>query len=248
MSEPEQPASDAEGLTPPDDDVPSSKDLSLSAGGAGRALSGTEVEDILRRASDADGSPHLPVTDGPTVADLMEAALEVGLDPANVRRASAVTPADLGGASRQITGAPTRTAMRADLPGAPPSDWSFVADAAQRVTGRPGEVVQTGPDGVVWRENHGLGRTRVSADARGLYVEVDRGGYYLAHWFAGLLGWAALSSVLPVTLGPVLASVLFLVTPVLMARPFWKRSHAKTRRQLEELTMELLRAAEEHVD
>jgi hypothetical protein len=76
-------------------------------------------------------------------------------------------------------------------------------------------------------------------------IVADRTGhYYLVHWFLGLLGWAGLSVIAPFSAGPLAATLLWLVTPVLLARPFWTRSDRATREALEELAMELLRVAD----
>lgn len=143
-----------------------------------------------------------------------------------------------------ITGAPTTLAMSADLSEAP-ADWSAVTQAAQRVTGRRGEVLTDEAGTYLWHESHGLGRTTVTATSTGLRVESDRAGHYLAHWFGGLLVWAVASAALPLSLGPLIGALLFLVTPVVLARPLWRRSDNKARVRLEELAMELLRAADE---
>jgi hypothetical protein len=107
-----------------------------------RRFTDREVQVILRRASNAETSPHLPTRDGPTLSDLVEAAREVGLDVDAVRRAAA-------------------------------------------------------------------------------------------------------SAALPLSLGPLIGALLFLVTPVVLARPLWRRSDNKARVRLEELAMELPRAADE---
>ena len=99
---------------------------------------------------------------------------------------------------------------------------------------------------LVWRENHGLGRTTLIANDSGLVLEADRAGHYLAYWFAGLLAWALASAALPFVLGPVASTFLFLATPFVVARPFWNRSNKRAQRHLEEVAMELLRAAEDN--
>ena len=76
-------------------------------------------------------------------------------------------------------------------------------------------------------------------------IVADRTGhYYLVHWFLGLLGWAGLSVIAPFSTGPLAATLLWLVTPVPLARLFWTRSDRATREALEELAMELLRVAD----
>ena len=76
-------------------------------------------------------------------------------------------------------------------------------------------------------------------------IVADRTGHYLVHWFLGLLGWVGLSSIAPFSVGPLAATLLLLVTPVLLARPFWSRSARATRAKLDKLAMELLRIADE---
>ncbi|MBT3499406.1 MAG: hypothetical protein HOD00_07805 [Gemmatimonadales bacterium] len=155
-------------------------------------------------------------------------------------------PVQAGRGTDFIIGAPTTLAMSADFSGVP-ADWSAITQAAQRVTGRQGEVMTDQTGAYRWHESHGLGRTTVTATNTGLRVEFDRAGDYLAHWFGGLLAWAAASAALPLSLGPLTGALLFLLTPVVLARPFWRRSDNKARVRLEELAMELLRAANERV-
>ena len=55
-----------------------------------RRFADDEVADILRRASVREAAVGLPSPHDPTLADLMVAAAEAGMDPAEVRRAAAV--------------------------------------------------------------------------------------------------------------------------------------------------------------
>ncbi len=109
-------------------------------------------------------------------------------------------------------------------------------------------IVEDEAERFVWRESHGMGRTTVTVSGEGsrdVSIVADRAGHYLVHWFLGLLGWAGLSTVAPFSLGPLAATLLLLVTPVLLARPFWARSDRATRATLDDLAMELLRVADE---
>jgi len=130
-----------------------------------------------------------------------------------------------------------------------PNDRRAFARAADKVLGRSGDILEDEPERFVWRESHGVGRTTtvtVSGEGAGhVSIVADRTGHYLVHWFLGLLGWVGLSSIAPFSVGPLAATLLLLVTPVLLARPFWSRSDRATRAKLDKLAMELLRIADE---
>jgi len=126
-----------------------------------------------------------------------------------------------------------------------PSDRGTLARTADRALARSGTVTEDGADRWVWKEDHGVGITTVTWTPGEITVEAERTGHYFLHWLGGLVGWAALSAVLPVSLGPLAATLLFLVTPFVLARPFWMRAERTTRRQIEQVAMELLQAVDE---
>jgi hypothetical protein len=208
------------------------------------------VDELLRRASLQDRGADLVPSDGPTLDDLMAAAAEVGLDPHALRRAASIVPAAEGGVATAVFGAPDRRRMTAFLDGSRlPEEHGELARASERLLGRPGTVQGDGPH-FAWTERHGLGRTTVkvaeSAEGTEVRVDADRAGHYLASWFAGVAGWGLLSGLTPLgALGPVAGVLSFLVLPILLVRPFWKRSDRKLRRNLEELTLELARIVDE---
>ena len=203
---------------------------------------------ILSRAAQSEQSPHVPTRHDLTVTDLIEVPREVSLDPLTVCRSASIERVAETGALAATLGAPDRREVRATLHGSLPEDRLGLARAAERVLGRSGAIVEDAGQRFVWRENHGVGRTTVTVSGEGsseVSIVADRAGHYLVHWFLGLIGWAGLSSVAPFSVGPLAATLLLLVTPVLLARPFWKRSDRATRARLDELAMELLRVAEE---
>ena len=214
----------------------------------GRRLAVGEIDAILRRAAQSEHSPYLPVKHDLTVTELMEVAREVGLDPMAVRRSASIDEVGGSGALAVTIGAPDRREVRATMYGGLPDDRRGLARAAERVLGRSGDIVEDEPERFVWRESHGVGRTTVTISGEGasdVSIVADRTGHYLVHWFLGLLGWAGLSAIAPFSVGPLVATLLLLVTPVLLARPFWARSDRATRQTLDELAMELLRVADD---
>ncbi len=213
-----------------------------------RQFAASEIDAILRRATQSEQTPHVPAKHDLTVTELMEVAREVGLDPLAVRRSASIEKIGGTGALAVIIGAPDRREVRATMHGGLPDDRRGLARAAEKVLGRTGDIVEDEPERFVWRESHGVGRTTVTVSGEGasnVSIVADRTGHYLVHWFLGLLGWAGLSAIAPFSVGPLAATLLLLVTPVLLARPFWARSDRATRAALDELAMELLRVADE---
>jgi len=213
-----------------------------------RRVRAEEFDAILRRAAQSEQSPHVPAKHDLTVTELMEVAREVGLDPLAVRRSASIEKVGGTGTLAATLGAPDRRRIRATMHGGLPDDRSGLARAAEKILGRSGEIVEDKAERFVWRESHGMGRTTVTISGEGAHevsIVADRTGHYLVHWFLGLLGWAGLTTIAPVSLGPLATTLLLLATPVLLARPFWKRSDRATRDTLDELAMELLRLADE---
>ena len=213
-----------------------------------RRVRAEEFDAILRRAAQSEQSPHLAAKHDLTVTELMEVAREVGLDPLAVRRSASIERVAGTGALAATLGAPDRREVRATMHGGLPDDRRGLARAAERVLGRSGAIVEDDAERFVWRESHGVGRTTVTVSGEGssdVSIVADRAGHYLVHWFLGLLGWAGLSTVVPFSLGSLAATLLLLVTPFLLARPFWRRSDRATRATLDDLAMELLRVADE---
>lgn len=214
-----------------------------------RRLEEREVAEILRRAAAVDVSAA--AGDGPTLPELMAAAAEAGLDPSEVRRAAALlddTRAD-GGAARLLLGAPDRRERRAFLPEASlPRSPDAVVRVVERTLGRPGDV-ERGPGLLRWNERGGGTRVELRAGSGGLEVclVADRARRYLGHWFAGLVGWAALSALTPLgaVLGLPATLIGFVVTPPLLVRPLWRHADRVARLELERLAMDVLRAVEE---
>ncbi|MDP2955759.1 MAG: hypothetical protein Q8N53_05010 [Longimicrobiales bacterium] len=210
-----------------------------------------EVAAILARAASREASPDLPAPHDPTLADLMAAAAEAGLDPAEVRRAAALVPPAPAGFAGVALGAPDRREVVAVLEGARlPAETHALVRTAERLAGHRGELVDSAPGLLVWEERHLGGRTTVSlAEAGGaleLRVSADRAGAYAGLWFAGLMAWAALSALTPLGALPLLGKVLgFVLAPLLIARPFWVLGDRRLRARLEHAVMDLARASEQ---
>jgi hypothetical protein len=236
-----------------DDGVPSLPAGPGSGEGAtvpARRLSEDEVSAILRRAADVDARADLPSGRDSTLEDLMRAAEEVGLDPAEVRRAAAVLPPSTGGVAAAVFGAPDRREVRSFLQGARlPEARQDLVRASESAMGRAGEVVDSDPRRFLWQETHLGGRTRVElveTDAgTEIRVSSDRAGHYLGRWFSAFMAWAALSALTPLgSLGPAVAVLGFLIAPIVLARPFWKRADAVTRRRLDRVVMDAMRVVD----
>jgi len=80
----------------------------------GRRFPAGEIDTVLRRAAKSEQSPHVPAQHNLTVAELMEVAREVGLDPLAVRRSASIEKVGGTGALAAILGAPDRREVRAD--------------------------------------------------------------------------------------------------------------------------------------
>ncbi len=210
-----------------------------------------EVAAILSRAAARETRTDLPAPHDPTLADLMAAAADAGLDPAEVRRAAALVPYPGGGFAGAALGAPDRREAAAVLEGVRlPSDTRPLVRAAERAAGRRGEVVASEPGRFMWEERHLGGGTTVSLVEEGGALEVrvsaDRAGHYAGLWLGGLMGWAVLSALTPLGTLPLAAQVIaFVATPFLVARPFWTLSDRKARARLERAVLDLVRTAEE---
>ncbi len=216
-----------------------------------RRFSDAEVATILARASAREAGAGMSAPSDPTVEDLMAAAAEAGLDPAEVRRAaSLVMPAGAGLARIALGAADHRDAVIV-LDDAPfPTDTDRLVREAERATGSRGEVVEASAGRFVWRERHTGGGTEITLTKSGggleLRARADRAGHYGALWFGGLVTWALLSALTPLGALPLLGKALgFLVAPVLLARPFWVAADRRSAARLERLALDLARVAEE---
>ena len=209
-----------------------------------------EVAAILARAASREAGTDLPAPHDPTLADLMAAAADAGLDPGEVRRAAALLPAVEGGLATVALGAPDRREARAVLDGVRiPTDTRLLVREAERAAGRRGEVVTSERGRFLWEERHLGGGTTVSlTEEEGVlevHVSADRAGHYLGLWFGGLVGWAVLSALTPLGALPLLGQALaFALTPFVIARPFWVASDRKLRAGLERAVLDVSRAAE----
>lgn len=210
-----------------------------------------EVRAILARASWREGSGSgLPAPHDPTLADLLAAAAEVGLDPGEVRRAAALVHLDAGGLGASILGAPSRRRTLLMLDGTSmPTDRHALARAVEQAAGRPG-VVEKDPKGrFVWRSRGAIGGMKVIVAAAGTGVEVrvaaDRAGATAWFWLAGLAAWSGLSVFTPLAALPLAAKLLgFVAAPVVAALPFRAVGDRHLRPRVEQTTLDVARAVE----
>jgi hypothetical protein len=216
-----------------------------------RHLPEEEVALILRRAADVDARSNVPAAGASTLAEVMLAAAEAGLDPAEVRRAAAILPASPGGAATVVLGAPDRREVRAFLEDATiPEGRHELVRVAETALGRSGEARETDPTRFGWEEHHLGGWTSLELEEApgGVAVRATahRAGSYLGGWFLALVGWAALSAItnLAAVLAPLLVVLGFLLVPIVAVRPFWTRADAATRRRLERMVMDTLRVVD----
>ena len=168
--------------------------------GGERRFDRQEAELILRRAT--DGERHL---DGPggglTLNELAAAAREVGIDPAAVRRAATVSVPVQDPVERLLVGAPVSPVVRARFPGRLTTKRArALGTHLDETLARAGRIEADG-DQVVWREEHGFGRTEVTARPDGGSVEVRAAAERKGHLLALMLTLATLVALLLLPLG-----------------------------------------------
>jgi hypothetical protein len=129
------------------------------------------VPDAKRRLQPRGDGAHPParhggerrapseLENGLTLAEIEAAARDAGIDPAAVRRAAAVGLVEIDREQTRLLGAPVAPEVRARFDGALPTDAEAdFQNAVERSIGRRGEVTEDAA-GLVWHEDHGLGRT-----------------------------------------------------------------------------------------
>ena len=145
-----------------------------------------------------------------------------------------------------VFGAPDTRVLRAHMPERSiPADRREMVRALELTLGRRGQLHESQPGHVLWKEDHTLGRTTLSltesAQGTEVVLEADRAGHYLGSWFIGGVVWGLLAALTPLgTMGPVAAVTGFLVAPFLLARPFWIRADRRRRSRLEAAMMGVL--------
>jgi hypothetical protein len=211
-----------------------------------RRLDPQEAASILRRATEdeqAGGSGGL------TLDELVAAAREAGIDPEAVRRAALLSVAPLDPVERVVIGAPVTATVSARIPGRLAAGRAAETRAAlDRALARRGELEELG-SGWAWREEHGIGRSEVSARSDGGFVEVtataERKGHLLVLTLAvalgvglallpigGFAGLAAVGGPLLTVLGP-------LATIAAGTRALWPLVERGTQRRLEAAVLEV---------
>ena len=188
-----------------------------------RRFSREEAALILRRATEGEQRGQNLIEGGLTLAEIVAAARDAGIDPGAVRRAAALAPAPPDPLQRLFLGAPSNATVTAHFPGhLPPGRFDAARAAIEAALARRGVTGGEDPTGFEWREEHGLGRTSVRARANGPTVEVtaeaERKGHLLALMLAlatvvalllqplgGFAGLATVIGALPAVLAPVAA-------------------------------------------
>ena len=213
-----------------------------------------EAGAILRRAAQRSLRRDLPSPHDLTLQGLMEVAAEVGLDPADVRRAAAVRPSSDSAVQRTVFGGQTGRTVRASSPHGLPSSRTALVGAAEAVVGGSGKEVRSEADRWSWEAGGILGHTRATLrQADGgteVVVSGNRTGAFAATYVPLLVGLGALSGTLGLfgavtaTAGPLVALLGLFGVPLLLARPLFRRGDAEAADRMEQLTMELLRALE----
>ena len=219
-----------------------------------RRFSRHEAALILRRATDGEIRAHSS-HDGLTLDELIAAAREAGIDPAAIQRAATLIPARQDPVQNVLLGAPVRPVVRARVPGRLAAELAGEVRAAlEQAIERTGEL-ETEGCGLIWREEHGFGRTEVRAVPDGPVVEVsataERGGHLLAlvlvlatavalalQPLGGFGGLAALGGPLLAVVGPVAAVMAG-------TRLLWPPLQRPTLRRLEAAALEVGAMVEE---
>jgi hypothetical protein len=191
-----------------------------------RRFSRHEAALVLRRATDGEhtSAPASGPGSGLSLDELVAAAREAGIDPAAVRLAAAVAPARPDPVARLLVGAPVNPEVRGRFPGRlAPGHAGAVRSGVEHALDRTGELEEAGSQ-LIWREEHGFGRSEVSAGPENDAVEVvavaERGGHLLALVMSvamvvglallplgGFAGLTALGGPLLAVLGPLAAIV-----------------------------------------
>ena len=208
---------------------------------AARRFTREETALILRRATEGEQRLETRLEDGLTLDEIAQAAEHAGIDIATVRRAAAIMNAPPDPLQTWLIAAPVNPVVRGVFAGSvPPERHDAARLTIEGAMGRKGKL-EVDATGFVWSEEHGFGRTSVSAHGTGSSVEVigeaERKGHLLALMFSfatlvavllqplgGFAGLAALSQPLMAVLAPVGAVLVGtrLVWPALQ-RPLIQR-------------------------
>ena len=219
-----------------------------------RRFSRRETGLILRRATDGEIRTQSS-QGGLTLDELVAAAREAGIDPAAVRRAALLSSPPQGPLEKLLVGARVHPVLRARIPGhLRPGSAGALCAALDQALERAGEMEEVGGQ-LIWREEHGLGRSEVSAEPDGGFVEVTAGAERKGHLLVltmtnalvvGLLllplgGFAGLGAIG----GPLLAVVAPIGVVLAGTRTLWQALERRTERRLEAAALEVAALVEE---
>jgi hypothetical protein len=213
-----------------------------------------DAAEILARASRHEVRSQLPTAHDATLADLVAAAEDVGMDGAAVRRAAQVRPLAESRTQELLFGGQATRTVRGTGNQPLPSDRSRLAQVAETVTGRAGEVVRSDPGSWIWESKAGLGHTRMVLKETGGTTQLTAqsgkagalgmiyGSLFVAT--AAASGAMGLFASVSATAGPLAALVALLGVPMILTRALFPRWDRGTRDHLEHLVMELIRVVE----
>ena len=155
---------------------------------------------VLRRATNDEGLVE-GARGGLTLNELVAAAREAGIDPAAVRRAATVSVPVPDPVERLLVGAPVSPVVRARFPGRLTTERARALGTRLDETLARAGLIQADGDQVVWREEHGFGRTEVTTRPDGAFLEVRAAAERKGHLLALMLTLATLVALLLLPLG-----------------------------------------------
>ena len=196
-----------------------------------RRFSEEQVSTILRLAAEHEIRPQ-QARGGLTLSEVVAIGREVGLDPAQLERAAAVTTTPPGTLAKLVLGRGTRFVTRARFGRrVHRGRYRELTELLERAFARAG-VTDESDTTYRWHEDHGPGRTTVEVrwreGASDVLVEADRQGWALLTGLgsvaAGLVALPLLAVVeIGTTLGPVAAVLAPLLIGGLLTRTVYPR-------------------------
>ena len=204
-----------------------------------------------RRGPDLKGLP----SGGMTLDDMKAVAREVGIDPALIEQAVALSPAQQNSQSQQLLGGPTRYRLEHSVRRIVTRDeLAGVLDVVRRELQHPGKVTSE-LDGMVWETEGELSQLHLGLSPRGDRTEVrltvNRDAAFILTWFLSVTGGLVLAGITGGALDPDSAAAgLAIITGGLggglsLARVLWGRSSRRIKEKVGRL-MEAVVAQVEH--
>jgi hypothetical protein len=171
---------------------------------------------------------------GMTMEDMKAVAREVGIDPALIEQAVALSPARHVSQRQQLLGGPTRYRMEHSARSlVTREELADVLDLVRREMQHPGRVTSE-LDGVVWETEGELSQFHLGLSPRGEKTEVrltvHRDGAFILTWFLPVTGGLVVAGITGAALDPDSAAAgLAIISGGLggglaLARALWGRS------------------------